>query len=330
MRPRPSSWILQEEPRDGRPLLFKDGDVPGFHANLAMLPDQGLGIYVVYNGDGTNGVANWDGKDLIDRIVDRYVPNTSPAPKAVSGIDTSGLTGNYRVDRTSHTQVTKSVALFSPVTVAVAPDGSLTTSGLSLNPNADDQHWYPIGAGLFREQGGQARIAFDGKGDLFTTDDPTVAYTKLAWYSSPSLHQIMLGLGVVVLLLAFFWFPVLALVRWRGGRQVHSRWARAARVVAWLTGGLTTVFTGWFVLMASDLNAFTETVFLGSAALTTLLVLNGVVVATTAVMIAGTGAAWVRGRWTATGRVAYTITAVAAISYVTVAFIYNMIGPPIG
>ena len=58
-----------------------------------MLPDQGLGIYVVYNGDGTNGVANWDGKDLIDRIVDRYVPNTSRASKAVGGIDTSALAG---------------------------------------------------------------------------------------------------------------------------------------------------------------------------------------------------------------------------------------------
>jgi hypothetical protein len=111
--------------------------------------------------------------------------------------------------------VTKVVGLVSPVTVAVAADGSLTTSGLSLNPNADDQHWYPIGAGLFQEQGGQARIAFDGRGDLFTTDDPTVAYTKLAWYSSPTLHQIMLGVGVVVLLLAFFWVPILALVRRR-------------------------------------------------------------------------------------------------------------------
>jgi CubicO group peptidase (beta-lactamase class C family) len=319
-------WLLQEEPRDGQPLLFKDGDVPGTHANLAMLPDQGLGIYVVYNGDGTNGVANWDGKDLINQIVDRYVPNTSPAPKAVSGIDTSGLAGNYRVDRTSHTQVTKSVALFSPVTVSADSDGSLTTSGLSLNPNVSEQHWYPIGTGLFQEQGGQARIAFDGRADLFTTDDPTVAYTKLAWYSSPTLHQIMLGAGVVVLLLAFFWFPILALVRRLKGKQAHSRWAQAARVVAWLTGGLTTAFTGWFVLMASDLNAFTETVFLDSAALTTVLALNAIVVATTAVMVAGTGTAWVRGWWTTTGRVAYTITTVAAISYLTVAFIYNLIG----
>jgi hypothetical protein len=266
-------------------------------------------------------------EDHYDR---RYVPNTSPVPKAVSGIDTSGIAGSYRVDRTSHTQVTKVVGLVSPVTVAVAADGSLTTSGLSLNPNADDQHWYPIGAGLFQEQGGQARIAFDGRGDLFTTDDPTVAYTKLAWYSSPTLHQIMLGVGVVVLLLAFFWFPILALVRRGRGKQAHSRWAQAARVVAWLTGGLTTVFTIDFLVMASDINALTETVILGSAALTALLALNGIVVVTTAAMVAGTTAAWVRGWWTVKGRVAYTVTTLAAISFLTVAFVYNLVWSPIG
>lgn len=86
-------YVLQQEPRDGQPLLFKDGDVPGFHADLAMLPKQRIGIYVVYNGDGTDGVASWDGKDLIDRIIDRYVPNPRPAPRPVGGVDTSGLAG---------------------------------------------------------------------------------------------------------------------------------------------------------------------------------------------------------------------------------------------
>ncbi|MEU7750870.1 hypothetical protein AB0B57_21255 [Micromonospora sp. NPDC049101] len=96
------------------------------------------------------------------------------------------------------------------------------------------------------------------------------------------------------------------------------------------TSGLTTVFTGWLALLASDLNALTETVVLGSVALTALLTLNGIAVATTAVMIAGTGAAWARRWWTVRGRVAYTITALAAISYLTVAFTYNLVGIPVG
>jgi hypothetical protein len=113
------------------------------------------------------------------------------------------------------------------------------------------------------------------------------------------------------------------------GKAAHSRWARAARAVAWLTGGLATAFTIGFVLLTSDENAFSETVILGSAWLTTLLVLNGIAVVTTAGMVVGSAAAWARGWWTVKGRVAYTVTTLAAMSYLTVAFVYNLVGLPI-
>ncbi|BCY08894.1 serine hydrolase [Actinoplanes sp. L3-i22] len=320
------AWMLQEEPRNGRPLLFKDGDLPGFHTNLEMLPEQDLGVYVVYNGDGTGGLANWDGKDLINQIIDRYVPGSPAAPKAVSGTDTSGLAGQYRIDRTSHTQVTRVVALVSPITVAVHDDGTVTTDGIALDPNAQQQRWYPIGPRLFQQVGGQARIAFDGKGNLFSTQDPSVAYQRLAWYSSPVAHQIVLVTGLLVLLLAVVWFPVMALVRRSRGRQRHSRWAQGARLAAWLTGALAAGFTGWFLMMATDFNALTETVLLGTPALTAMLALNTVAAGTTAVLLVGTGAAWTRGWWTVKGRLAYTVTTVAALGYLGVAFLYNLIG----
>lgn len=139
----------------------------------------------------------------------------------------------------------------------------------------------------------------------------------------------MLGFGAVTLILAFCWLPVLALVRRLRRTQPHPRWAQAARAVAWLTGGLATAFTIGFVTMTSDGNAFSEAIVLGSTSLTTLLVLNGIAVATTTAMVASTVAAWAKGWWTITGRVAYMITTLAAISFLTVAFVYNLVGPPI-
>jgi hypothetical protein len=65
--------------------------------------------------------------------------------------------------------------------------------------------------------------------------------------------------------------------------------------VAWLTGGLTTAFVAGLALMVSDLNAFAETVLLGSTGLMVLLAVNLVVAATTAGMVVGAGAAWIRG-----------------------------------
>jgi hypothetical protein len=47
-------------------------------------------------------------------------------------------------------------------------------------------------------------------------------------------------------------------------------------------------------------------------------------------MVAGTTAAWARGWWTVKGRVAYTVTTLAAVSFLTVAFVYNLVWSPIG
>ncbi|GAA5185259.1 serine hydrolase [Rugosimonospora acidiphila] len=319
-------YLFEQRPRNGHPLLFKDGDVPGFHSNLALLPDQGIGIYVVYNGDGRDGVASWDGKALIDDIVDRYLPDIRPRPATVADPNAAAYAGSYAPDRTSHTSVTKAAALVDAATVSVNADGTLTTTGLSQNPDATAQHWTPIGKGEFLEQGGQDRIVFDGKGNLFTTIDPTIDYNKLPWYLVPALQQSLLYGGVAVLLLGFLAFSVIAATRRLRKRPAHPRAARAARLVAWTTGALSTLFTIGFVTMTADGNAFNRTIILGSASLTALLALNTAATATTLAMLAGAVAAWYKSWWTRTGRIGYSILTIAALGYLLVALTYNLVG----
>ncbi|MET9728313.1 hypothetical protein [Streptomyces zaomyceticus] len=43
------------------------------------MPGRDVGVFVVFNGDGTDGRAVWDAKDLINRVVDALVPER-PAP----------------------------------------------------------------------------------------------------------------------------------------------------------------------------------------------------------------------------------------------------------
>jgi CubicO group peptidase (beta-lactamase class C family) len=321
-------YLFEQRPRNGHPLLFKDGDVPGFHSDLALLPDQGLGIYVVYNGDGEDGVASWDGKALIDQIVDQYAPDTRTRPATVADPRTASYAGSYAPNRTSHTAVTKAAALVGAATVSANADGTLTTTGLSQNPNASAQHWTPIGNGEFLERGGQDHLVFDGKGHLFTTVDPSIGYDKLPWYLAPALQQSLLYTGVGILLIGLLAVPAIAAIRLARKRPAHSRAARAARLAAWVTCTLSTVFTAGFLAMTSDGNAFSQTVILGSASLTALLALNTAAVATTLAMLAGTTAAWFKGWWTRTGRVAYSALTVGALSYLLVALTYNMVGTP--
>jgi hypothetical protein len=232
------------------------------------------------------------------------------------------------VNRISHSALTKAAALMSSVTVEASADGTLTTSGLSQNPNASDQHWVPIGQGIYRERDGQDRIVFDGKGRLFATSDPTVAYDKLAWYDSPTLHQILLYSGAAVLMAAFFAIPVTALVRRLRGKAAHPRAAQAARALAWVTASLASAFTVGFLALASDLNALSEAVVLGSGSLTALLLLNSLATVTAAGMVAGTAVSWQRGWWGLTGRIGYTVATAASISFLTVVYVYNLAAWP--
>ncbi|GAA2057616.1 serine hydrolase [Catenulispora yoronensis] len=324
------AYLFEERPRDGQQILFKDGDVPGFHANLALLPKQGIGIYVVYNGDGTDGTAAWDGKALINTIVDQYFPDAGAVPVVgapVPGPKAGAYAGTYRSDRVSRGDVTRVAGLVGAVTVEAHGDGTLTTDGLSQNPHAAAQHWYPLGNGEFAEQGGPDRLIFDGRGHLATSIDPTVAYYRLGWYASPRLHLPMLYTGAGILAAALLGFPVLALVRRLRGRAAHPRWARNARVLAGVAGALATTFTIGFLAMTGDGNAFDETVLLGSSWLTALLVLNALLAVSTIGLIAGTAAAWRLSWWRPAGRIAYTLTTLGAVSFLTVAYTYNLVWP---
>ncbi|NUR24848.1 MAG: beta-lactamase family protein [Catenulispora sp.] len=324
------AYLFEERPRNGRQILFKDGDVPGFHANLALLPEQGVGIYVAYNGDGADGIAAWDGKALINQIVDRYFPGSGDVPVAgtpIAGPKAGSYAGTYRSDRVSRGDITRVAGLVSAVTVEAHGDGTLTTEGLSQNPNADPQHWSPLGNGEFVADGGQDRLVFDGHGHLATSIDPATAYYRLGWYASPRLHRPMLYAGAGVMAVALLGFPILALVRRLRGQTVHPRWARYARILAAVCGALATVFTIGFLSMTGDGNAFNETVLLGSSWLTTLLVVNALLAVGTIGLIAGSTAAWKQGWWRPVGRIAYTLTTVGAVSFLTVAFTYNLVWP---
>ncbi|MBS2536145.1 beta-lactamase family protein [Catenulispora sp. NF23] len=321
------AYLFEERPRDGQRILFKDGDVPGYHSDMELLPDKDIGIYVVYNGDGTDRIAQWDGKALINQIVGKYFPDNAPAPVTVKDPKANSYAGTYRSDEVSRGDVTRVSGLVSPVTVAANPDGTITTDGLSQNPKVGDQRWIPLGNGEFAEQGGQDRLVFDGHGHLATTIDPTDAYYKLDWYNSPTLHLPMFYGGAGILAAAFLGFPVLALVRRLRQRPTHSRWARIARILAWVAGALATVFTFEFLSMTSDMNAFLETIILGSSTLTLLLVLNALLTVCTVGMLAGSAAAWRLGWWRPVGRIAYTLTALGSLSFLVVAFTYNLVWP---
>ncbi|OQD55745.1 hypothetical protein BM536_014755 [Streptomyces phaeoluteigriseus] len=339
-------YLLEERRRAGERMWVKDGDLPGFHGNLALLPASGIGVYVVYNGDGVDGSASYAGQELVNRVADRLgdggkgaaaTPSAAtergePAGRPSAGASarlaqrdeapSSPYSGYYRTTRTSASDLTRVAALTTSVHVTAGADGALTTTGLARDPRVGEQHWVPVAPGVFQERAGQDRIAFrDGR--LALASDPTQVFEKLPWYQSPALHQQALLGGLAVLGAALLLLPPVAYVR---RRKAKAPGGRLAWTLAWLTGATLATATVCFIRLTGDGNALNRTVLVGDSPLLTLIPhLVAAAAATTALLLICTVVAWRRGWWPVAGRVTYTCHALAATVVVGLGAAYGLL-----
>ncbi|WP_246090212.1 serine hydrolase domain-containing protein [Nonomuraea deserti] len=326
-------YAFEQRSRNGHRIVYKDGEVPGHQNVMALLPEQDIGVYVVFNGDGVGRVAGWNGQSLVNRIIDEYLPAKSASARTVSGGDTTRYAGTYRSTRTSRTSLMKVSTLFATPSVQANADGTLTTTGLSPDPEKTTQHWVPIGPGLFQERDGQAKIAFDDEGTLSSSMNPSEALEKLAWSDEPMPHMVLSGLSALVFVLAFLALPITALVRAlrgrsRAGARPHPAGARAARLLAWITAALVTVFVGGIATTMSDPNVVMELTALYAPPLAVLPIVAtaGLVLS---VLVAGCAvAAWAKGWWGRPGRLCYTAVALAGVAFFKIAMTYNLLALP--
>ncbi|MEV4937757.1 serine hydrolase domain-containing protein [Streptomyces zaomyceticus] len=335
---------FEEWRRGGRTGWFKDGDIPGFHSNLLLVPGRGVGVFVVFNGDGTDGRAAWDGKDLINRIVDALVPegpaaagnatgadedSTAPEPEPSADPALDSYTGTYRPARVSRAGLMSVEGLVAGVTVEKDGERGLRTRGLSLDPDRPGQRWLALGNGLFRERGGQqATLAFTEDGVLVSSATPSTAYERLAWRQSPALHLGVLGLGMVALALGALVLPAVALLRRSRGRTPHPPAARATRAAGAVAGLTAVAFTAVLAAVVADGNAMMETVPLGSPLLSAVTALGTALLCLTLAVVAGAAAAWLRGWWTVTGRLLFAVTATAAVATTSMLLQYHLVWIP--
>ncbi|CAL9433214.1 serine hydrolase domain-containing protein [Streptomyces sp. enrichment culture] len=316
-------YILEERVRDGQRMLVKDGDLPGFHGNLALLPDRDAAVYVVYNGDGEDGSAAYAGQEVVDRFAGHF-GTAAGARRSVSRADVTPYEGEYRSTRTSSSELTRVSALIGSVRVTAGEGATLTTTGLSRDPEVSERHWVQLSPGLFQEKGGQDRLAFrDGR--LSVASDASVSYERLPWYLSPVLHQQVLLGSLAFLALTVLALPVLALVRRRSPGTPAG--ARAARLLLWASGALIIAAVVCFVLLSADPNALNRTIIVGdSPLLRAVPALTGVALATTGAMVVCTVLSWRRRWWAVTGRLHYTCSTLAALIFLGVAASYRLVG----
>jgi CubicO group peptidase (beta-lactamase class C family) len=239
-----------ERTSHGLRIIGHGGATRWFHSDLALLPSEGVGLFVAFNT--AQGATLTDGS-FLRAFLDHYYPSgpadidaTQPAAR---GSAATAVEGEYRFNRMSHRTFEKAAALFASVRVRASRDGSLM-----LSSPLGDMRLLPIGPRLYRDERGRDVVAFDTTrskraSHAYVASVPFMALERVPWFESARLHGLLLVVAIGV-----FFATILAAAT-RLARRMGRRPLRAVQPGQGWIVGLALAYTGFVVflgVLASD------------------------------------------------------------------------------
>lgn len=256
----------------GLRALGHSGDGEGAHAEMKLLPDENVGIFIAVNSDGSmHGIlpaAFMLRATLFEQFVDRYFPTpVAPlAPTVSTAKEHARLAaGEYVWSRQQKGDFQEALSLIIRF-IALKPyiranaDGTIETAAfLTLERNGRAQTWREVGSFVWREVGGDAHLVMkvqDGQVQSVWSDQVASFWTNLRvpYLWSAGLNVPLLGLATGALLLTVLLWPVAAIVRRRYGRtlQLAQREGRAYRLTRFAAALGVLYILGWVIALAAD------------------------------------------------------------------------------
>lgn len=145
-----------------QPVIRHSGDISGFHSDLVLIPEQQLGLFLSFNGQGGNLR-----ESIIEAFMRRYFGNETTMSQSFRSTsvdrgdtpawaeDLTLFTGSYVSARRVHSTLAKLGALLFAVEVEDAGEGQLRTHA------TETITWIPTDRPLlFREKAGDRTLSF--------------------------------------------------------------------------------------------------------------------------------------------------------------------------
>ncbi|HET6326017.1 MAG TPA: serine hydrolase, partial [Planctomycetaceae bacterium] len=312
-------WELN---RNGQRIIHHGGDTLLFHSLFAMIPEQKVGLFISYNTDKSGGARD----EVLFAFLDRYFPATRE-PRVKATVDVAALKrfeGEYSGSRHAHTNYAKLSAFLQPFVVVANTDGTL-----SAGFGPESRRYAQVEPLIFRELDGRRKLVFheDEGGQItqaYFADVPAVALTREPLLDRPRYHQGLVGICAALFLSALLFWPVLAFAR-RGSKSTRFRRTFVSGLFSSLGWLLSAVALSFLVGLAWGLSEPERVVFGTPREIEYLLLIPQVCVGLAALVLLGSIVAWSRGYWRFSGRVHYSLVALAGVGFAYFLFYWNLL-----
>jgi len=306
-------------------IIGHAGDAITHHCIMFLLPDQNLGVFVVWNGEGSIDLEF----PFFHAFLDQYYPIPAPdpiQPPADFASRVDKYTGYYRMT-SAYTTWEKMFGIFGSFKLGDAGDGTLF-----IDQYYGRQQYVEVEPLVFHEVGGQDKLIFveDEQGNITygsVNSVPRLAIEKMAWYETPGLHMPLLMVTVLVFISFLIATPISTIRNRRRGGDAKPQPgpARSARWLAVGVSGLLVLFTAGLFIYMGGLQWYTI-LFGVPLFIKALLVLPVLAAVLTVGALVFTALAWKDGYWGVAGRVHYTLVTIAALAFIWSLNFLNLLG----
>ncbi len=240
-----------EQSSHGLRIIGHGGDTQWFHSNLSIIPSEGVGVFMSTN---TNTGAGISFLPFLTAFLDHYYPEPVPAlkPKEGDKAMVQKYAGEYLFNRMNFTTYQKAAGIGGGIPVKAMPDGSLF-----IQTPFGGMRLVAIDSNIFRDVNSGTRVAFsaDANGAIshaYLDALPMMVMDKQSSLHAPSLHQAILGGGLVM----FLALVVTAIIRFflrntPGRPNIPLHVARGRRALTW-AGVMMLVFLAFLAAIVSQ------------------------------------------------------------------------------
>ena len=213
--------VFYETRLAGARFVGHEGGTMSFHSYLLLSPENGLGIFVSYDG----GAAALAPAVLLERFAQRYLPAQPQVGRSIEARleDADAVAGVYQVSRRADSTIVRLSALTSQIWVRTGQGGTLTMYG---GPFGAGQSFHGTGKRRFRGPKGN-EAAFDeapGQAMRLNYGPPVLQWQRVPLYLDFRFVAPAIIASLAIGILTLIAWPIAAILRWRRGR----RWSKCA------------------------------------------------------------------------------------------------------